>query len=465
MNFKFKNLFFTSIFYVGSLLSNNQPTGIGNVGNVCFMNAVLQCLYHSSDITTFLLQNEAYFKPDSVAAEYIKFLKNYKNALNETTEINPIDWCQKIWTLEEAGNIRFTKEQAADANEFLAITLGHLGLDSTISDVEPDKITARLPYPLQKLANDPIVNAVGSTLKKYSYGSLSSVKNEPIISVDIVNQIEIDNEFVEIPNDNLESCLDDYFDTQDLRIFDLPKYLIINLKRFKGTIDETKKIENAVPFPMWLDIKKYLDKNSPDGLSPLYELYGLVLHGGYHYTSYVKIEDQWWECNDSIVSKIATEDVEALANQSEELQEKTPYILFYRQISSGEPWVYKKFGINMKTVFNNVIERLPNILDGLIEQLNEAMLTSSPGNVSKYEKAIEIMTIVKNDKSVLLDSFFEYIDLKKIDLTSIMRSLEIGLIDEEFLASQIAVYIQDTSKQNLYPGQEYQARLYQLNEM
>jgi len=185
MNFKFKNLFFTSIFYAASLLSIDQPTGIRNVGNVCFMNAVLQCLYHSDEITNFLLQNEGYYKPNSVATEYIKFLKNYRKALDESTAINPIDWCQKIWTLEEAGKIRFTQQQAADANEFLAITLGHLGLDSTISDVEQEKIVSRLPYPLHKLANDPLVSSVGSTLKKYSYGSLTSVKNEPIISVDI----------------------------------------------------------------------------------------------------------------------------------------------------------------------------------------------------------------------------------------------------------------------------------------
>jgi len=212
-------------------------------------------------------------------------------------------------------------------------------------------------------------------------------------------------------------------------------------------------------------MKHHVDKNVPHELNPLYELYGIVLHGGGHYSSYINIEGQWWLCNDSTVSKITTEEIETLAKKAESDSENTPYILFYRNISSEEPLPYKRFTFTMKNIFNSLIEKLPQLLDWLSEQLAEALELASPENFSKYEKAIAIMNSAKLDNSLLLDSIFEYLDSHQISLNSIKQGLEIGLIDEEFLASQVAVYIQDTAKRNLYPGQEYKARMLQLNEI
>ena len=81
-----------------------------------------------------------------------------------------------------------------------------------------------------------------------------------------------------------------------------------------------------VEFSEKLNIKKYIDTECGYGKECEYELYGVGNHSGNidfgHYFAYVKLNGNWYEFNDSIVSKIGR-----INTNSREV-----YTLFYKKI-------------------------------------------------------------------------------------------------------------------------------------
>ena len=90
-------------------------------------------------------------------------------------------------------------------------------------------------------------------------------------------------------------------------IFNLPKYLFIQLKRFKNDY----KIQNLVKFEETLDLNKYIDIDLSDNLKAetKYKLINIINHSGRtlnegHYYSYCNIAEhnRWFEMNDSRIN-------------------------------------------------------------------------------------------------------------------------------------------------------------------
>lgn len=127
--------------------------------------------------------------------------------------------------------------------------------------------------------------------------------------------------------------------TKTTKVCTLPKILIITFKRF-GFYEYRNpfKINKKVNCPDELDMNPYLVDFSPDrGKDNMYELYGLVKHGGTitptggggHYVAYCKVNndnDTWVEFNDGL----------------------EPYVVNKTKINSTEAYAvfYKKKDIN-----------------------------------------------------------------------------------------------------------------------
>ena len=105
-----------------------------------------------------------------------------------------------------------------------------------------------------------------------------------------------------------------------MEIYSLSKILIIHLKRFRNN----RKIESLVNFPIEnLDMGQYMSNNKEG--ENIYDLFAVAnhrggLHGG-HYFAYCKnyLDNNWYEFNDSNVSKIEKKDIVT----------KGAYVLFY----------------------------------------------------------------------------------------------------------------------------------------
>uniref|UniRef100_A0A672MIC1 Ubiquitin carboxyl-terminal hydrolase n=1 Tax=Sinocyclocheilus grahami TaxID=75366 RepID=A0A672MIC1_SINGR len=121
--------------------------------------------------------------------------------------------------------------------------------------------------------------------------------------------------------------------TKKFWIQKLPKVLCLHLKRFHWTAFLRNKIDTYVEFPKrGLDMKSYLLE--PENSLPercLYDLSAVVVHhgsgiGSGHYTAYGLHEGQWYHFNDSTVTLVSEEAV---------LKAKA-YILFYTEHTDQE---------------------------------------------------------------------------------------------------------------------------------
>ena len=113
---------------------------------------------------------------------------------------------------------------------------------------------------------------------------------------------------------------------KSIRIFKAPKYLIIQLKRFKKKSDnffnflESDKNDTYVSFPTKnLDLTNYI--YGPDKFNAVYNLYAIINHkstlGFNHFTAYCRNNNRWIEYDDSNVFSVN----QPITNDA--------YILFY----------------------------------------------------------------------------------------------------------------------------------------
>ncbi|KAL0473073.1 hypothetical protein QR685DRAFT_569187 [Neurospora intermedia] len=115
--------------------------------------------------------------------------------------------------------------------------------------------------------------------------------------------------------------------------FDLwktPDILVVHLKRFSSVGWRRDKLDVLVDFPIeGLDLtERVIDKE--DGKQEIYDLIAVDDHwgglGGGHYTAFAKnfVDDQWYEFNDSSVSKVT---------DTSKVVSPAAYLLFYRRRS------------------------------------------------------------------------------------------------------------------------------------
>ena len=146
------------------------------------------------------------------------------------------------------------------------------------------------------------------------------------------------NELEKLTKDNkwyCPKCKQFQLADKKMEIFTINEIVIIHLKRFRNN----RKIDNLVDFPIeGLDLGKYLSNKSNKDIYDLFAVANHVggLHGG-HYFAYCKncIDGEWYEFNDSNVSKI----------DNKKVVSENAYVLFYkrkREEKINEEELFKK---------------------------------------------------------------------------------------------------------------------------
>uniref|UniRef100_A0A2K5UH35 Ubiquitin carboxyl-terminal hydrolase n=1 Tax=Macaca fascicularis TaxID=9541 RepID=A0A2K5UH35_MACFA len=320
-------------------------TGLRNLGNTCFMNAILQSLR-------------------SLVEEFRKTLCALWQG--SQTAFSPESLFYVVWKIMP----NFRGYQQQDAHEFMRYLLDHLHLElqggfngvsrsailqenSTLSasnkcciNGASTVVTAIFGGILQNEVNclicgtesrkfDPFLDLSLDIPSQFRSKRSKNQENGPVCSLrDCLRSFTDLEELDETELYMCHKCKKKQKSTKKFWIQKLPKVLCLHLKRFHWTAYLRNKVDTYVEFPLrGLDMKCYLlepENSGPE--SCLYDLAAVVVHhgsgvGSGHYTAYATHEGRWFHFNDSTVT----------LTDEETVVKAKAYILFYveRQAKAG----------------------------------------------------------------------------------------------------------------------------------
>uniref|UniRef100_A0A670KEL7 Ubiquitin carboxyl-terminal hydrolase n=1 Tax=Podarcis muralis TaxID=64176 RepID=A0A670KEL7_PODMU len=319
-------------------------TGLRNLGNTCFMNAILQSL-------------------SSLVEEFRKTLCALWQG--SQTAFSPESLFYVVWKIMP----NFRGYQQQDAHEFMRYLLDHLhlelqggfnGVSRSVILQENSGLSGGSRCCIN--GTSTVVTAIFGGILQNEVNCLicgtESRKFDPFLdlSLDIPSHFRNKRKNQENgPMCTLPDCLRSFTDLEELDetelymchkckkkqkstkkfwIQKLPKVLCLHLKRFHWTAYLRNKVDTYVEFPLrGLDMKCYLlepENSGPE--SCLYDLAAVVVHhgsgvGSGHYTAYATHEGRWFHFNDSTVT----------LTDEETVVKAKAYILFYvdRQAKSA----------------------------------------------------------------------------------------------------------------------------------
>ncbi|XP_047322392.1 ubiquitin carboxyl-terminal hydrolase 20-like [Impatiens glandulifera] len=305
--------------------------GFANLGNTCFLNAVLQCFTHTVPLIQGL-QSVDHVKPCESYNEGFCLMCTLLYHIDDA--VAAVGRVVSPWKLVK--NLSyissdFDRFQQEDAHEFLQCFLARLESCVPSTDGFLDE---------KSIVKQVFGGSLVSRIQCCECGHCSDTF-EPMIDLSIeignvdslLNALEsfTDVEMIEVADTRFtcESCKEVVSIEKQLELENSPSIAAFHLKRFKNDGSYVDKIDKHVKFPLELDLSPYT-RNSDMELK--YYLYAIVVHEGTafgcgHYYSCVRFSpDEWYKMDDSRVTRVKEEVV---------LSEEA-YILFYAKM--GTPW-------------------------------------------------------------------------------------------------------------------------------
>ncbi|KAK6304042.1 hypothetical protein J4Q44_G00264960 [Coregonus suidteri] len=336
--------------------------GLRNVGNTCFLNAVVQCLSHTRDLRDYCLVKA--YRQEMCTREEPQLMEAFSQVLlglwdvnkeNHNTEVNP----GKFYSIFKDAVPYFSGYSQQDAQEFLRFLLDRLHCEVNRrpyirpTSLEPEPKFTKVRIDEQASAmwkrhlerdNSKIVDLFTGQLRSSLHCSVCSHYSTCFdvfcdLSLPIPKRsaagggslrecLDLFTQEEKLDEDNApmcERCNRRTESTKRLTIQRFPQVIVMHLNRFAMSRYMVCKSTVCVSFPLTnLDMGPY----GPVGCGPvLYDLYAVCNHSGTvnmgHYTACCLENDGLgWCCyNDSCVTPIS----------ENQLQSAQAYVLFYRR--------------------------------------------------------------------------------------------------------------------------------------
>ena len=347
-----------------------QPRGLSNLGNTCFFNSSLQCLNATQLLVSQLPNLLGRTGPVNTAIARVVEAMHLKGK-----DTNPKELHSAV-----VGKYRqFKGFGQHDSHELLRCMLDAMATEQTKAKISPTLIEYVFGGKLlssvmcagcihsgreQTMSRslDPIMDISLEMSKKTKRADTlpdlafhwrreispsDFTDHKPPITEAVEPDLGDDSE----PTTSLDGCLaaftrcetlidrDNQYDcprcreknpaVRRLLIYELPKVLVLHIKRFSSHGRTPTKLTSFVGFPVNLNVTKYCVSHAGKTI-PSYRLYAVSVHSGGmsggHYVAYVKHGEAWFHCSDTHVSKVSESDV--LRAQA--------YVLFYQSEEDTE---------------------------------------------------------------------------------------------------------------------------------
>lgn len=298
-------------YQMASLRGESDFVGLRNLGNTCYINSLIQQLFHNTGFRNRILTYRLVNGSEGCQPIFREFQRLFAELQLSSLEfVTTKEFCNNFKVFD--GNpINSNLQQ--DVNEFFNLLMD--SLENAIKETAEGKanfvtqcftgtlknsiISIEEEFPFQKSINEPFIN----------------------ISLDIRNRFNLPNaldNFMKgsvLDGDNKYFC-DDYSSKisvkKEYAFKQVANSLTFVLNRFEydHINHQRKKLNDYFEFPFELDINKWLceeKKNKDNNSSEVFNLSGVIIHSGSaeagHYYSYIKIKDKWFEFNDTKINE------------------------------------------------------------------------------------------------------------------------------------------------------------------
>jgi ubiquitin carboxyl-terminal hydrolase 8 len=335
---------------------NKGLSGLGNLGNTCFINSCMQIMSHTYELNLFLDQETYKIKLNKKcdSAILIEWDNLRKIMWNDNCIISPGKFIKTIQKVAELKSMEmFTGYSQNDLPEFLLFVIDcfHTSLareiKMTISgkpDNETDKIAIQC-FEMIKNMYSKEYSEIWNLFYAVHVSEITNLDTNEKISITPEPYFMID---LPIPENNKSPSLIDCFNLyvegetltgdnglfnektkekinirKKIQFWSFPNILVIDFKRFNARF---QKNQILITFPFEnLDLSQYVIGYKKELYK--YELYGVCNHSGGvmggHYTAYVKnANGKWYHFNDTSVSEVGVK---------ESIVSTKAYVLFYRK--------------------------------------------------------------------------------------------------------------------------------------
>jgi ubiquitin C-terminal hydrolase len=352
---------------------NKGISGLANLGDTCFINALLQIISHTYELNE-LLDGDGYKSKlnKCVESELLSAWDELRLLMwSENCTISPGGFIHAIRkTSKIKKNHMFSTISQNDMPEFLTFLFDifHTALKRKVTmtiDGNPknkrDKMAKMCYEMMQKEYTEnysEILNmfygihvstltSVGVVGVAKSNDEYLSIRPEPfmVISLPIPSEAPLNQHHISLMDCFDLNCESELMEGENawfneslgkkqnvykrLVYWSLPEIMVIDIKRFEYNYktDSFVKNQSNIKIPIEnVSFSKYVEGYNKD--SYVYDLYGICNHHGDenfgHYTSTIKTADsRWFNFNDSTVKEIQIKGSEIIGN--------TPYCLFYRK--------------------------------------------------------------------------------------------------------------------------------------
>uniref|UniRef100_F7AYQ7 ubiquitinyl hydrolase 1 n=1 Tax=Callithrix jacchus TaxID=9483 RepID=F7AYQ7_CALJA len=323
-------------------------TGLRNLGNTCFMNAILQSLSNIEQFCCYFKELPAVelrngktagrrtYHTRSQGDSNVSLVEEFRKTLcalwqGSQTAFSPESLFYVVWKIMP----NFRGYQQQDAHEFMRYLLDHLHLELqggfngvSRSAILQENSTLFLEGFLGHYLSLDIPSQFRSKRSK-------NQENGPVCSLrDCLRSFTDLEELDETELYMCHKCKKKQKSTKKFWIQKLPKVLCLHLKRFHWTAYLRNKVDTYVEFPLrgldmkcyLLEVRRYHFRMVERQLFSKTVKHGEGVGSG-HYTAYAAHEGRWFHFNDSTVT----------VTDEETVVKAKAYILFYveRQAKAG----------------------------------------------------------------------------------------------------------------------------------